>query len=244
MWIASCLFICWLCGCSEPHVDESDADAPIADAEPSSDLASADLPPSLPEMPPRPCGWETELSVESACGFDGDPIYWGLLIREPDVLDGCRYLLSDLQLQRSRMTNFAFAGDLETVSGDLLITWNGNLQSLDGLDRLQEVGGLHIEENYQLGTLAGLRNLRRVHGRLRLYSNSGLDDLGGLEAVECVEELDLTQENEWSLDSFESLERVVGDCLLGGFPSEEVEAFLARVEVGGRVVVDGEVRSE
>ncbi|NMO14463.1 hypothetical protein HPC49_06395 [Pyxidicoccus fallax] len=63
--------------------------------------------------------------------------------------------------------------DLRSIGGSLHVTHNDALWSLEGLERLQEVGGLTLEENASLAQL-GLSALQRVNQALTVTHNPKL----------------------------------------------------------------------
>ena len=77
----------------------------------------------------------------------------------------------------------AFAGEqCEVVSGHVIIS-KTDLQTLDGLGNLVQVGGLEISANAQLNDLDALLHLTRIDGPLIVGRNGALSTLKGLENV-------------------------------------------------------------
>lgn len=131
------------------------------------------------------------------------------------LLSECKQARADLQLQAVDIYDLTALSRLQTVRGELSIgpiSGDGVLPSLDGLDRLQSVGALSIQNLPQLEDLQGLGmlvhagnvdiracrglrdlfgldTLREVSGRLRLVNNAALTTLQGTPALRALDEL-------------------------------------------------------
>lgn len=130
-------------------------------------------------------------------------------------LSDCKQARASLQLGAAEIYDLTPLAKLQTVRGDLSIgpmSGEGALPSLDGLDQLQSVGGLSLQNLPQLDDLQGLGlltragnidirecrslkdlfgldTLREIRGRLRLVNNAGLSTLHGTPALRELDEL-------------------------------------------------------
>ncbi|MCA2978960.1 MAG: leucine-rich repeat domain-containing protein [Myxococcaceae bacterium] len=149
---------------------------------------------------------------------------------------------------------------VKVIDGALRFDRMPNATELAGFDTLEEVGEVSIHRAPQLRSLAGLQGLKRVHGFIlgesvgvsALDQMSGLSRLSGrlglnstnvasLTAFSQTEELEtlvlLNNRRLTSLAGLGALRMVTGDVEIrdNAIPKEEIDAFLARVEVRGRV---------
>ena len=95
-------------------------------------------------------------------------------------LAGVHCIDGDLLIAGTTVDELPLA-DLETVTGDVVIAGNPELQSLDGLRNLREVGRrVHIQVNDSLTDVGALGSLRRC-AEISIVGNDALTDLVGLE---------------------------------------------------------------
>ena len=107
-------------------------------------------------------------------------------------LRGCAAKLAAL---RDRVDGCAAAGGWRVVGGALYIVGADDVVDLEALKDLRAIDGkdrfgisLHISENANLASLAGLRNVRgALPGALRVWSNGALTSLSGLEGITRIE---------------------------------------------------------
>ena len=118
--------------------------------------------------------------VAAPCGafkFPGNSI--------TELINGDCTTLTSLRIERSSYTNLDFLARIKSVSGNLYIKYNGQLENIDGLSRLTSVGGyLNILNNYQLQNVDGLRRLTSVDGNLRIDTNNPLQNIDALSGLE------------------------------------------------------------
>lgn len=80
------------------------------------------------------------------------------------------------------LRNITFAG-----VGEMNIRFNSSLTNLDGLSKLDSIGGdLYIYDCDSLLNLDGLRNIRSVGGFFWLFENLSLENIEGLENLETI----------------------------------------------------------
>jgi Leucine-rich repeat (LRR) protein len=78
------------------------------------------------------------------------------------------------------------AGTMSSVDPaetDIIVVWNFGLTSLAGLPAVSKLGRLEVTNNAQLETLAGLENLQELWGNLWLVENPSLADCSVLRTV-------------------------------------------------------------
>ncbi|MCA9619095.1 MAG: hypothetical protein KC731_08735 [Myxococcales bacterium] len=99
-------------------------------------------------------------------------------------------------------------------------------------------GDLHFFED-NVSSFAGLTKLHTVGGWLRLNHVLDLESLQGLENVRSLARLEISYNPKLrTLSGLAGLVGVTGDVEIKGndlLPAAEVDALLARVEVGGTV---------
>jgi hypothetical protein len=106
------------------------------------------------------------------------------------------------------------------IERDLVLSYMDSLVSLHGLDGVESVGAtLVLRVLAKLETLDGLGGLRSV-GELVIWDNASLRSLAGLSALETVDG---------------TLEIKRNPML----PQSEIDAFMARVEVRGDIIIEG-----
>jgi hypothetical protein len=102
------------------------------------------------------------------------------------------------------------------------------------------VGALQLSLLPTLVDITALRGLRLVEDEgLRIWDTRALRSLDGLESLERVGQLIITGNTELEgLDGLAALRRVDGDVTIHSnarLTREEIDALLARIEVGGRI---------
>jgi hypothetical protein len=102
------------------------------------------------------------------------------------------------------------------------------------------LGAIHLADPSDADALQPLRNLTRVDGRLSIFRNHGIEDLGFLSRLEVIGgELSITHDqpdgNLTSLDGLDSLREIGGLRLAVNFDLADLRG-LARLEI-----VDGDV---
>ncbi len=76
---------------------------------------------------------------------------------------------------------------LTFVGGEIVISYNGELQTLTGLDNLSEIGSsLSIYTNPNLSNIGSLRSLSVIHKSLNISSNNSLTNFYGLHNITSV----------------------------------------------------------
>lgn len=76
--------------------------------------------------------------------------------------------------------------NLSTVLGDLWL-YNNTLQALDGLSRLDSIGGtFKISQSIELQDIQGIANLRFIGGSLEILGNDSLANLQGFEGLRII----------------------------------------------------------
>jgi hypothetical protein len=177
------------------------------------------------------------------------------------ALAGCTRIRGDLRIEKSTLKSLAGLESLRTITGNLHIADNPNLETLSGLEGLRSVDTLVVCANPKLEHLGGLHGLRKAR-RIAVEKSPELDDLEGLDGVRTLESLALIRTG---ISSVRGLSNVVsvGDLVvvsnprlvgLGGFiqvrAAESVrvidnrrlagQAFLTELEaVSGPVVIEG-----
>lgn len=161
------------------------------------------------------------------------------------VSAGCERYLGGIGFPFASDEDLRVLESLRWIDGGLAMNATGELTTLAGVERLEHVGGTLLIWNERIDSLAPLGRLRRIEGRLDIRDNSALTSLHGLGRLEEVGALNLKflpeLRDRVSIDALRCLRRVEGDVYLVEVPRDQVDAFLARVEVGGSVTLDGEV---
>ncbi len=94
-------------------------------------------------------------------------------------LDGLGSLqsLERLVINDTKITSLEGIGPIDSLSGGLLISFNGSLENLDGLESLEYIGGdVDILSNPQLANVDALCNLKSIGNSLELVDNQSLSD--------------------------------------------------------------------
>ncbi len=89
------------------------------------------------------------------------------------------------------LTSIAALGRVSVIGGEVVIEGNGELTSLNGLERLTRIGdrgdyNLEINNNARLASLAGLGSLVSVRRDVVIRGNSALTSLSGLETLTSI----------------------------------------------------------
>ena len=176
------------------------------------------------------------------CGESGalhrdTPRFWALVV-------DCERVLGDIDLTFASISSLAPLASVREIEGSLALLENP-LDRLTGLERLEIVGADLQFRSLPITGVSELRSLRRVGGELTIMDNPRLGSLAGLESVETVGSLLIYGNAELGgLDGLSGLRRIEGDLRLienPGLTDEEIAAFIARVEIGGRVMLEPEM---
>jgi hypothetical protein len=182
--------------------------------------------------------WEPNLEELRACGEPGeliDPIN----PRFVAMMDaGCERFLGVVG-SRPPGSELTVMAPLRRIDVALAIT-ETPITDLHGLEQLESVGALQLSLLPTLVDITALRGLRLVEDEgLRIWDTRALRSLDGLESLERVGQLIITGNTELeSLDGLAALRRVDGDVTIHSnarLTREEIDALLARIEVGGRI---------
>ena len=116
-------------------------------------------------------------------------------------------------------------GSLISVGNHLNIISNENLEEIDGINNLIEVGELFIISNYQTGDTErkGLKNIRgfnrlvSIKGSLSIRSNLSLEGIYGFSNLVFVNTIKIQQNNHLQrIEAFDKLKRLVGQLKIEG----------------------------
>jgi len=93
---------------------------------------------------------------------------------------GCILIEGDLHIEGDDIVNINGLYPIVAIKGNLLITYNQNLDNLEGLHSLRTIeGSLSIIQNSKLKSLNGLTSLESVKQDFLIHDNDGLIDLSG-----------------------------------------------------------------
>jgi hypothetical protein len=154
---------------------------------------------------------------------------------------GCERLLGSLDFSESAVFEFAFLSSLRAADGFVSFRNARSVSGFQGMEGIAEIGSDLTIVSTPTTLLTSLDGLRNVDGDLAVESNLRLVSLEGLESLETVGgDLQITGNIElFTLSPLGSLERVEGDQHIYEnpmLPSSEIDAFVARVSVGGTTV--------
>ena len=114
----------------------------------------------------------------------------------------------------SRITNLNPLNSIEIIKGNLVISRNDSLPTLEGLNQLQSIhGNLNIHRNDALKDLEGFNNLQSIHGSLSISRNNALTTLKALNRLDSINgNLDIHRNG--ALKNLEGLDQI--RCINGG----------------------------
>ena len=115
-----------------------------------------------------------------------------------------------LHIQNTSLVNLEELSSLHRISGLLVIDYNANLTSLNGLEDVAKVGELTIYSNNSLTSLSGLDGLRVVEGQAWISENAVLQNLSGLNLLDSVRNRLLIDDNDllFNLEGLNNLSSV------------------------------------
>jgi hypothetical protein len=194
-----------------------------------------------PPVEPVAPFWEPNLDELPSCGGPGAPSHVQSPALRAMIEGGCERLLSDISVEFDfTVSDLGVLAPLRRIDGHLH-TFSNPITTLEGLERLESVGGNLQLRNLQIVDTRELGRLRLVEADLRIDNNTRLVGLAGLESLERVGRLAIGSNPELeSLDGLSGLRRVDGDLRIANNPKlsdEEVAAFVSRIDVGGEVVI-------
>jgi hypothetical protein len=149
-------------------------------------------------------------------------------------LECAEVITGDLRIWED-VDSLASLSELVHVMGDLKIS-SSRLESLTGLERLQEVGGsLEISSTHKLKSIEALASLQQVGGNLLLRSLHELRSLDGLGALSSIGgDLEITDLDVITdLSPFESLASIGGSFSLMGNDKLEAADFGPEASTSG-----------
>lgn len=193
---------------------------------------------SIPDAGVEDAGWEGVV-----CG-DGKTVD-GVAQANLDALEGCEVLRGSLSLDAPVLdrdppiSDLSPLASLRVIEGVLGCGFNPDLETLEGLERLEVVDGLTFQ-GCGLRSFSALRNLRDLGRRdVSIEDMENLTDLRGFGGVRVVGRTlrIVSNPNLTSLDGLEALERVEGRLSIAlnpRLPQSEIDELRSRVEVLGR----------
>ncbi len=96
----------------------------------------------------------------------------------------CEVRLINVTISGADIVNLNGLSGIKSISGDLIIRDNPNLESLSGLSNLEEIGGrLTLSSNAEITDLAGLSNINSVGGEISITANNKLLSNAGLSGI-------------------------------------------------------------
>jgi len=152
----------------------------------------------------------------------------------------CARFRGSLQFERSStVTSLRFLSSVEVIDGFVAFREAASLSTFEGMERVRRIGGSLTLYRVPSFSLEGLNSLTEVGGDLRIEEGS-LTVLEGLSSLETIGgDLRITNALRlFSIADLRSLRRVEGDVYIYfnyELPESEVDALLARIEVGGTV---------
>lgn len=109
---------------------------------------------------------------------------------------------------------------LQDIGGNLVLN-GSNLTNLDGFSSLKEIkGNAEFFFNYNLISIEGLQNLEIIEGvdGIRMLNNINLENLNGLEKLTSIEALELTENGIKEIDGLTGLETILGWLYINNNP--------------------------
>jgi hypothetical protein len=161
------------------------------------------------------CASAENIASEVRCGSQGQLIT--LPYQSAQIPTTCTHALGSLHFPDALADGFDSIRDLRRVDGTFTLFRPHSLADLQGLAKLEVVGGTF---SIDLGPLNGLASLEGV-GKLREVGSLTLSRMPKLK----------------TLAPFRCLKVIHGDLLIEDMPTlaqSEIEAFLARVRVEGK----------
>ena len=158
-----------------------------------------------------------------------------------DDLVGCTTFRGSVHISDTGDERVPFPASLRVIEGRLSLFRNSNLVDLGGLENLARIGGLKLSVHDRLADVTALARVR-ITGEIFIDGNAALTTLNGIHAPRDLALLLVAGNGALtSIDSLSALEVVSGDVTIrdnGALPQSAVEAFVARLTVGGRVEVE------
>lgn len=131
---------------------------------------------------------------------------------ELSALEGCTHVRGDLVIEAPDLVDLAPLASVWSIDGTLSIQGCSRLESLHGLERLNDAGFVAIVNSPALERLSNLRSLRHTRG-VTVIGSPRLRDLRGLEQLEQLEGLVLVDTGLFNLRGLEEL-RAAGDVVI------------------------------
>lgn len=155
-------------------------------------------------------------------------------------LDGLERIKGNLDFHsNANLDNILNLQNLKEVKGNLIIGM-GTIRSLEGLNKLTQVGGdLMVLFCAQLPTLQGLNNLISVGEDLSVHLCDGLESVNGLDSLETIGGYFLFDGNPKVQDfrGMENLKTIGGDLYIGRWDGnnslESLEGLEGLVQIAG-----------
>ena len=133
-------------------------------------------------------------------GFDFDlsplsniqSIGGNLTLEFVDNIDGLASLATiggSLEIDRSKLTSLDGFDSLTNIGGGLALTSNLELIDVQGLEGIESLENLVVQENHQLTSLDGLSGLTTINGQLYLRWNRDLPNLDAFAGLTTVGEI-------------------------------------------------------
>ncbi len=164
---------------------------------------------------------------------------------ESDILDlthlsSLYSIESSLEIERIPAPNLLGLDGLTIVGHRLQLLQNYQLKNLTGLQNLQSVGYLEIEENHVLEDFTGLQSIKHIADFLGVWGNPLIQDLRGLENISMLASLSISDNP--LLENLVGLNNLVncGDLLIENNESLTGLSGLEKLQfIDGSLELDG-----
>jgi hypothetical protein len=123
----------------------------------------------------------------------------------------------NLHIHKTLLNDLSGLDNLQYVNGSLILSSNGWLTSFEGLNGINQLGGLKLEyDNYELSECDALSNLNNIAGDVMIYCD-GINNLNGFANVtSIVGDLIMECDGLSDLQGLSNLSNIGGNLILTG----------------------------
>lgn len=164
---------------------------------------------------------------------------------QPDItnLSGLLQLTGiggNLYIHKTLLNDLSGLDNLYTISGSLILSSNGYLNNLNGLNSIDILGGLRIEyDNYELYECDALLNLNKISGDVLIY-NDGFSNLNGFSNItEITGDFILECDDLSDLQGLSKLSNIEGDFnLTNNHSLSNIDQLLNLTYIKGNLIIN------
>ncbi len=146
----------------------------------------------------------------------------------------------NIHIHKTLLTDLTGLNNISSINGSLFLSANGSLESLEGLNSINYLGGLNIGfNNYVLSDLDVFLNLTTINGDVAIYSDAFVNLNGLLNINNIAGSLSIGSDELVDLQGLNNLTSVGGDLKIDeNYALMNINQLTNLISVGGNLFIN------